>query len=62
MNTTYRLRKNNDQKRITFDASYILDKHKNYYFGRIIFNNIQLSVRHQYDQNGYYESLLTLTL
>lgn len=46
----------NRDKRITFDASRILKKYKDFYFGEIKINEIHLSQRYSKSTNGYYES------
>ncbi|KAG5671686.1 hypothetical protein PVAND_001871 [Polypedilum vanderplanki] len=50
--------RNNQQQhqRITFDASMILKKYKDYYFGEAIIKEINLSQRFSKSSNGYYES------
>lgn len=62
MNTKYRMEQNSDQKRVSFDASNILKKYKDFHFGYAEFRCMQLSVSSEYDENGFYKSLLTLTL
>lgn len=48
-------------KRVTFDASLILDQYKNFYFGNTVFNQLHLSIRTPV-QSGYYESEVTINL
>jgi activating signal cointegrator complex subunit 1 len=56
-------RDNKDFKtRVTFDASKILKKYKDFYFGEIIVKEIHLSQRYSKSTNGYYESTGTLKL
>lgn len=43
-------------QRVTFDASTILKKFKDFYFGELVFNEIHLSQRYSKATNGYYES------
>lgn len=49
-------------KRLTFDATKILKKYKDYYFGEIKINEIYLSQRYSKSTNGYYESTGTLKI
>ncbi|KAJ3653586.1 hypothetical protein Zmor_012829 [Zophobas morio] len=49
-------------KRESFDATYILDKYKDYYFGKTSLEKIHLSVRFTTTQSGYYQSAATITL
>lgn len=42
--------------RVTFDASKILKKHKDYYFGEVAIKEIHLSQRYSKSTNGYYEA------
>lgn len=50
------LRDGNRSQRKTFDASKILKEWKDFYFGSLIVNQIQLSQRYSKATNGYYES------
>lgn len=45
-----------DQGRIKFDATKILKKFKDFYFGEITINEIHLSQRYSKASNGYYEA------
>lgn len=47
--------------RESFDASYILEKYKKFYFGEADFESIQLSVRFSTGANKYYESLFNIS-
>ncbi|EFA04486.1 activating signal cointegrator 1 complex subunit 1 [Tribolium castaneum] len=60
MNSIFR--KNEDNRRESFDASFILDKYKDYYFGKTALEQIHLSVRFTSAQNGYYQSAAVITL
>lgn len=53
---------NNTIKRKTFDASKILSKYRDFYFGEIIINEIHLSQRYSNATNGYYEATASLKL
>lgn len=56
------LRDGNRQQRKTFDASKILKKHKDFYFGSMTINEIHLSQRYSKASNGYYEATGVLKL
>jgi activating signal cointegrator complex subunit 1 len=69
MNSLFRksdgLQKSKDsetKKRESFDASFILDKYKDYYFGKTVLDNIHLSIRFTSTQTGYYQSVATINL
>lgn len=49
-------------KRITFDASKILKKYRDYNFGEITIKEIHLSQRYSKSTNGYYESTAILKI
>ncbi|KAL3280685.1 hypothetical protein HHI36_003922 [Cryptolaemus montrouzieri] len=53
-------RKDGSDKRTTFDASYILEKYKNYEFGSGVFKSIDLSIRFSTGKNGYYDSVVSI--
>ncbi|KAK9888931.1 hypothetical protein WA026_001150 [Henosepilachna vigintioctopunctata] len=63
MNTKYRKPKKKDNpsrrwiKRETFDATQIMEKYKDFYFGEAMFNNIHLSLMSCEGEDGYYTSL-----
>ncbi|XP_019868874.2 activating signal cointegrator 1 complex subunit 1 [Aethina tumida] len=44
----------------TFDANDVLKKYENYYFGKTIFESVQLSIRFSFSSSGYYESACTI--
>lgn len=50
----------NRMQRKTFDASKILSKYKDFYFGSFTVNEIHLSQRYSKSSNGYYEATGTL--
>lgn len=52
----------NRQQRKTFDASKILSKYKNFYFGTMKISEIHLSQRYSKASNGYYEATGILKL
>jgi activating signal cointegrator complex subunit 1 len=54
--------KDNFKTRVTFDASKILKKYKDFYFGEIDVKEIHLSQRYSKATNGYYESTAILKL
>nr|XP_023020114.1 activating signal cointegrator 1 complex subunit 1-like [Leptinotarsa decemlineata]XP_023020115.1 activating signal cointegrator 1 complex subunit 1-like [Leptinotarsa decemlineata] len=58
MNTSFR---NSGEKQESFDATNILRKYKNYYFGSVDLKNIHLSVRFT-GRNEYYESALVIDI
>lgn len=60
MNSIFRMDEN--KKRTTFDASFILNKFKNYYFGTAVLQSIDLSVRFTTSSNGYYNSEISISL
>ncbi|XP_018336607.1 activating signal cointegrator 1 complex subunit 1-like [Agrilus planipennis] len=68
MNSLYRkkdFRQQEDSIRESFDATYILEKYKNYYFGVVELDFIHLSVRFgttRNNGNSYYESLTSIPL
>lgn len=51
-----------DHKQKTFDASKILQKYKDFYFGTMLINEIHLSQRYSKASNGYYEATAILKL
>lgn len=63
MNSLFRKNQESENnKRETFDASYILDKYRDYYFGKTALEQIHLSVRFTSAQNGYYQSAAVIHL
>lgn len=67
MNSRYRKRDseaagNNKKSRESFDASFILDKYKNYYFGEAEFSSVHLSVRFTTGDEQYYESAAAVSV
>lgn len=67
MNSRYRKRDseaagNNKKSRESFDASFILDKYKNYYFGEAEFSSVYLSVRFTTGDEQYYESAAAVSV
>ncbi|KAK4879746.1 hypothetical protein RN001_007892 [Aquatica leii] len=57
-------RQNKDEKstRKTFDATHILKKYKNYYFGDADLNFIHLSIRFTKSESSYYDALTTISI
>ncbi|CAH0550622.1 unnamed protein product [Brassicogethes aeneus] len=55
-------KENENSKRNTFDATDILKNYDNYYFGRAVFDSVQLSVRFTSSENGFYESAFTVPI
>jgi activating signal cointegrator complex subunit 1 len=53
---------NRTTERRTFDASKILEKYRDFYFGEIIVSEIHLSQRYSKATNGYYEATGILKL
>ncbi|XP_022914170.2 activating signal cointegrator 1 complex subunit 1-like [Onthophagus taurus] len=69
MNSRYRNAKISDERnngrreqRESFDASFILDKYKNFYFGEADFKEIHLSVRFTTGDDKYYECCKLINL
>lgn len=50
------------EKKRSFDAREILDKFKDFYFGSFVVNEIHLSQRKCYDDNGFYKSSSVIKL
>lgn len=53
---------NGKADRETFDASQIMDKYRDYYFGKIVVKEIHLSQRYTTGSNGYYEATSMIQL
>lgn len=51
-----------NMKRMTFDATNILKKYKDFYFGELQVDEIHLSQRYSKSSNGYYEATGTIKL
>lgn len=55
MNSIYRNSDGESMKRKSFDASFILEKYKNYKFGVVDLKTIHLSIRFQFGDDKYYK-------
>lgn len=49
-------------RREPFDASYILEKYRNFHFGETNLDLVHLSIRFTTGKNGFYDPLLTIPL
>lgn len=65
MNSTFRNAddENENAKRKSFDASFILEKYRNFKFGIADLKNMHVSIRFQYGDDKYYkpECIIDLT-
>lgn len=59
INTRYR---SSEEKRENFDATDILERYKDFYFGTAEFKNLHLSIRFTRGDNEYYEPALVLEI
>lgn len=62
MNSMFRKRAQESNTRESFDASYILQKFKNFYFGEAEFKEVSLVIRFTVAEDKFYERLTTITL
>lgn len=64
MNSRFRQFENLEEttKRKSFDASLILEKYRNFYFGAAELNTVHLSIRFQFGDDKYYKSEFVVEL
>lgn len=62
MNSLFRQSKFGKAERESFDATYILEKYKDFIFGETDLKDVHLSIRLTTDSNKYYKSETVVTL
>ncbi|XP_057660454.1 activating signal cointegrator 1 complex subunit 1 [Diorhabda carinulata] len=62
MNTKYRNSKKKWAKRVNFDATKIMEKYKDYEFGKCDFNTVHISNMSSLGEDGFYESLTSVVI